>query len=149
MNVILNYFDLNRRAARSVKQVEGFPIKREGEKDVAPLSTRKKREPRPAHLTRAPRMPLWQQLLLYFGVVIGVIFSSAVMQFKSGQPISLNITLTTIFVSIIVGLIIIPLAFERLSIKPDSPLIVRFGLFVQHGVFWQVILGLIGKTLIS
>lgn len=149
MNVIRNYFDLNRQAARSVKQVEGFPIKKEGGEDVGPLSTREKREPRPAPLTKAPKMPLWQQLLLYLGVVIGVIFSSAVMQFKSGQPISLNITLTTIFVSIIVGLIIIPLAFERLSVKPDSPFIVRFGLFVQHGVFWQVILGLIGKAFIS
>jgi hypothetical protein len=149
MNVIPNYFDLNKRAAKSVKRIEGFPIKKKGEKDVGPLSTQEKREPRPAHLKKAPKMPLWQQLLLYLGIVIGVVFSSAVMQFKSGQPISLNISLTTIFISIIVGLIIIPLAFERLNVKPDSPLIVRFGLFVQHGVFWQVILGLIGKALIS
>jgi len=42
--------------------------------------------------------------------------------------------------------VIIPVVFEKLSVRPDAPFIVRFGLFVQNGVFWQVIIGSIGKT---
>lgn len=93
-------------------------------------------------------MSVWDQIIMYFGVVLGVVFSSAVQQFKPGSDVNLKetVTLSTLLVAALVALVIIPLVFQKLSIRPDAPFIVRFGLFVQNGVFWQVIVSSIGKT---
>jgi hypothetical protein len=85
---------------------------------------------------------------MYLGIVIGIFFSTFLHQLESGQEIIFTFHLTNLIVSCIVGLLIIPVAYEKLKIKSDSPFIVRFGLFVQNGVFWQVIVGSIGKTMV-
>jgi hypothetical protein len=91
-------------------------------------------------------MSLGEQLLMYFGVVIGVVFSSVVQQFKSGQVIGLKISLASLLVAGVIALVIIPVVFQKLTVRPDAPFLVRFGLFVQNGVFWHVITSSIGKT---
>ncbi len=90
---------------------------------------------------------VWDQALMYLGVFIGVLFSSAVAQFKSGNRISFNIGLATIVVSAVVALIVVPQAFEKLKMQPSAPIIVRFGFFVQNGVFWRVIFEAVGKAI--
>lgn len=78
-----------------------------------------------------------EQFLMYFGVVLGVYFSGLIR----GQE-----SKTTLLLSALIGLVIIPIAFEKLSVNPKAPLLVRFGLFVQNGVFWDVLFGAIGKV---
>ncbi len=82
-------------------------------------------------------MSLAEQLLMYCGVVLGVYCSGLVR----GQE-----TKTTLLLAGLIALIIIPIAFEKLHIDPKAPFLVRFGLFVQNGVFWDVLFGVLGKV---
>lgn len=138
-----SYFNLNERALSAHKAL--------------PLSTRRKAaRRRPAAKKRAaaaptppppPHMPLWEQLVLYIGTVVGVIFSSAVMQFEPGESIPITISWASVLISSVVALVIMPIAFEKLRVRSDSPFIFRIGLFVQHGVFWQALVGAAGKAI--
>ena len=92
-------------------------------------------------------MPLWEQGLLYAGVIIGVLFSSTIAQFQKGMVALPTLGLGTVLVAAVVALIIIPVVFDKLKVSPGAPLIMRFGLFVQHGAFWHIILTAIGKTI--
>jgi len=130
---IIEYFNLNRRARRAAPQagaVENQLLQSAGGGGAA-----------------APRISIWEQLLMYLGIVAGVLFSSAVSQFKTGESISLKFTVGTIVVSLVVAFVILPTAFEKLSVKLDAPLLVRVGLFVQHGVFWNVLFAAVGKAI--
>ena len=93
------------------------------------------------------QMPFSEQILLYIGTVIGVIFSSVIMEFKSGNAVSLaGFNITTLLISAVIALFIIPVVYEKLKVMPDTPILVRFGLFVQQGVFWQVAFSAIGAA---
>ena len=95
----------------------------------------------PPELSPPPQMPLWEQLLMYFAMMIGVIFSSAVMQFKSGEVDITSLTTARVLISAIVAFVIAPVVFEKLTVMTDAPLLSRLGLFVQHGVFWSFLFG--------
>lgn len=114
---ILGYFNLNSRA-------------RTGE-EMAAIS--------PAHIS------MIHQAVMYIGVLIGILFSTAVGQFQSGEQITLAMNTSKIIVSAVIALMVVPQVYGKL--KPDSPFIVQFGLFVQNGVFWSVAIDLIRKTL--
>ncbi|MFZ1976665.1 MAG: hypothetical protein WAV76_01810 [Bacteroidota bacterium] len=90
-------------------------------------------------------MSLWEQISTYLGIVVGVLFSSAAMQMKSGTPLNLNISFTSILLSLVIAFVILPVAYEKLNVNPASPIMIRIGFAVQHGVFWQVLFGSIGK----
>ena len=144
-----SYFNLNERAL-SAHKVVLLSTRRKAarrrpalKKRAAAVPTKRVTPPPPP----PPHMPLWEQLLLYFGAVIGVIFSSAVMQFESGRAVFINISWTTVLISSVVALAIMPIAFEKLRVGTDGPLFFRIGLFVQHGVFWQVLFGAAGKAI--
>jgi len=94
-----------------------------------------------------PPMPLWEQAVLYLATAVGVIFSSAVLGFKTGKPQVLDLSLYTIVVSLIIALILMPYAFQKLGAQTDAPMIARLGLFVEHGAFWPVLLTVIGRVL--
>lgn len=80
-----------------------------------------------------------EQLFMYAGTVIGVIFSSGVTQFgRTANPFA-SIGWRTVLLSAIVSLIVIPRIYEKLKVQPNTPFLIRFGLFVQHGVFWNVL----------
>jgi len=133
MKPLLRYFDLN---ARATNRVSGSQVA----SDEAMLQAA-------GNGQEDPRIPLWEQMLMYFGILIGVLFSSAATQFKSNSPKPISFTMGTIAVSMVIAFVVVPAAFEKLQIKPDSPLIVRFGIFVQHGVFWNVLFTAAGKAL--
>ena len=69
------------------------------------------------------------QLLMYLGVLVGVYFSGMIRAQSSKS---------TFVLAAFIALTIVPVVFEKLSINPKAPLLVRFGLFVQSGVFWDV-----------
>lgn len=149
MNRILTYFDLNNRQATTPFSLGPNPQPEPavvGENvlpdfQAVPFGASRKRGAR--HATRD--LALWEQIVFYIGTVIGVLFSSSIIQFQAGKIVTLTITVTTIILAAIVGLILMPF-IEKKGIKDDSPFIIQFGLFVQAGVFWSVIFTLIGKA---
>ena len=139
-----DYFNLNSsQAKKKPKIVEDEPIRRSEESERLREESPRRIEP----TATIKRINLFEQLLMYFGIAIGVFFSSYIDNFKAGESFSLVINWNTIIISMIVSLIIIPFVYNKLQIKSGTPFIVRFGFFVQNGVFWQVILEAIGKTI--
>lgn len=81
-----------------------------------------------------------QQVFMYLGVFIGVLFSAGVNQFRSGESITFGLTVGKFMMSAIIALITIPIVYEKLSLNPGKPFLYQFALFVQNGVFWNVLL---------
>jgi hypothetical protein len=139
----LSYFDLN--------------IRSENTKRKLLYDTFKVIEPDRGHFVEAVPPPeekfpikkfgIPQQITMYLGVLIGVIFSTAVNSYNQTGMININITLVQIGLSFIIALIIVPNVYERLSIQSDSPFIVQLGFFVMNGITWQVIMGTVGKAI--
>ena len=136
MKSLLRYFDLNVRAADVALNDRGV-----SENDMLQAAGRARRG------RGDTAMPWWEQILMYLGIAIGVFFSSAVTQFKTSAPKSITFTVGTIAVSLVIAFVVVPVAFERLQLKSSSPFIVRFALFVQNGVFWNVLFAAAGKAL--
>ncbi len=152
MNAILAYFDLNNREA--ITPLSSVPTGQHEQVVVGdnsfpeaiqpvPFGAGRRRTKQTRHAARA--LGLWEQAVFYLGTVIGVLFSSSVIQFQSGKAVNFNITASTVILSAIVGLILMPFIGKK-GIKPDSPFVVQLGLFVQAGVFWSVVFTLIGKA---
>jgi hypothetical protein len=120
---MLGYFDLNQRTKSAFKK----EAEAKGMLGDKPLS-------------------LWRQLLLYFGVLVGVVFSSAVDKFKAGENIAISFSPIVLLVAAVVALMLVPLVYQKLAVQPNSPLIVQLGLFVQSGVFWHTIVSTIAKA---
>ena len=89
---------------------------------------------------------LVHQIVMYLGTFMGVLLSTAVTHFRSGNA-DLTITVGEVVVSAVIAFIIVPLVYEKLIVNPKAPFIVQFGLFVQNGVFWHILIDSIGSTL--
>jgi hypothetical protein len=149
MNPILNYFNLNRRINIKpvlVEEIDQSSL--EGSTLASPslpfAAPRSEQESTKAQAS-IDLIPIWQQIIFYLGTVVGVLFSSSIMQFQAGRAVTTSFTLITIFLSAVIALILMPVTYEQ-AIKPDSPFIVQLGLFVQAGVFWSVVFTTIGRT---
>lgn len=139
------HFDLNDRACkaqrRSTVTVKG------GLPKVFSSKTGCHLEWESAALEReSPCMSAVRQLVMYVGVFVGVLFSTAVNHFRTGS-VDITITLGEVVASSVVALVVIPIVYEKLNPNPKAPFIVQFGLFVQHGVFWHVLIDSIGNAL--
>jgi hypothetical protein len=98
-----------------------------------------------AHRGASAAIPPAEQLAIYAGCLLGVLFGAAVR--GGGSTAVPAITWAGIGLAAVVALAILPLAFERLSVRPRAPLLFRVGLAVQQGVFWQVLLAAAGRSL--
>jgi hypothetical protein len=88
-----------------------------------------------------------RQVVFYLGVVLGVILSPTVTTLLSGGKLAFTTPLAIeIIISLVIGLLVMPQAYEKLKLEPKAPFVVQFGLFLQSGVFWQVALNLLGKA---
>jgi hypothetical protein len=97
------------------------------------------------HLTlHYPDLATIDQVFMYLGILLGVIFSASVQQAQKGGPLQVNVSKGMVATSAVIALLVMPYVFRQ-SIDPTSPFLVRFGLFVQNGVFWQVALGAASK----
>ncbi len=130
---MLNYFNLNKRAGKKSGTTSTAVIERESVADC--------------DVHRKEAYTLAKQIFMYLGTLIGVVFSNAVDDFRTGKETSLGITSTEILVSAVIALIIIPAVYEKLKLDPKAPLLVQFGFFVQNGVFWQVLISYVGRVL--
>ena len=144
---MIDYFNLNDRV-RKAQDNGGKTLVVTGSPEVFPESgahlewdsTALDIEEIPGFLT------LVNQGLMYCGTFLGVLLSSAVSHFRSGS-VDLTLTLGEVTASAVVAFVIIPLVYEKLSLNPKAPFIVQFGLFVQNGVFWHVLIDSIGRAL--
>jgi hypothetical protein len=100
-----------------------------------------------ADASRESGMSVGEQLLIYAGCLVGVLFGASVRRAGAGSAAVPQITWATTIVSAAIALAILPAAFERLAVRPRSPLLFRIGLAVQQGVFWQVVLDVAGRSL--
>ena len=89
---------------------------------------------------------LANQIFMYLGTFIGVLLSTAVTHFRHGN-LNLTVTLGEIVLSAVVALVIVPVVYEKLNLHPGTPFIVQFGIFVQNGVFWHILIGSVGSIL--
>jgi hypothetical protein len=92
------------------------------------------------------QLSLAHQVLMYVGTFIGVLLSTAVTHFQSGSA-DMTFTLGEVVISAVIAFVIIPVVYEKLQLNPEAPFIVQFGIFVQNGVFWHVLIDSVGSVL--
>lgn len=146
---LLKYFDLNRRSRQAKKRMTQSGEANQEGRSLWGLGDRNSsmEQPRTNVLSSCwlvftqkaeGQLSIAEQLLMYCGVLLGV-YCSGVIRGQDFRP--------TLFLASVTALLIVPITFEKLNINPNAPLLVRFGLFVQNGVFWDVMLQAIGGGL--
>ena len=93
-----------------------------------------------------PRLSAVRQVMMYIGVFTGVVFSTAVNHLRSGTP-EFSVTFTEAALAAVIALVIVPVVYEKLKLHPETPFIVQFGVFVQNGVFWHILIDSVGRIL--
>ncbi len=137
---MFKYFDLNNRVSKAWSQISeaSSEIRTEAEGEI-------KKEEEKKQMVPSVKLSPIRQILMYLGIFIGILFSSAVNQFAKGGSVSITINIGILVISAIISFMIIPNVYEKLKLNPGAPFIVQFGIFVQNGVFWHVIFNSIGK----
>lgn len=150
---ILSYWDLNQSLKLPFVSRE-LPVYAAGdgssktEHAITPEEIEELTKKKSIYTARHKTLSVGEQLIMYFGTVIGVLFSSAITS-ADATPFQLAaITPSSVMFALIVALVIMPIEFKQLGIKRNTPAIIRLGIFVQSGVFWQVLLGF-GHALIT
>jgi hypothetical protein len=136
------YFNLNERVKKAWENNNGGSL-RDGTISAAYQETK---ELDTSELGDLPYLPVLRQVLMYFGAFVGVLLSSAIMQFRSGA-LNPAISIPEVILSAIVAFVIIPVVYEKLNLNPDAPFIVQFAIFVQNGVFWHMLIDSIGAVM--
>ncbi|MGC1120638.1 MAG: hypothetical protein WBA22_06050 [Candidatus Methanofastidiosia archaeon] len=136
------YFDLNERVKRAWENNNGGSL-HNGTVAAALQETEELDIP---ELGNLPYLTVLRQVLMYFGAFVGVLLSSAIMQFRSGQ-LDPAISIPKVILSAAVAFVIIPVVYEKLNLNPDAPFIVQFAIFVQNGVFWHMLIDSIGAVM--
>ena len=130
----MKYFDLNERVQKGLRNNGGVVIERaDSNTNLSPD-------------LKIPVLSFPHQLLMYLGTFLGIVFSTAISQFRSGS-MHLEFPIGEIILSAVIAVVIIPLVYEKLMLNPRAPLIVQFGIFVQNGVFWHVLIDSVGSLL--
>ena len=136
------YFDLNERVKKAWENNNGGSL-HHGTMAAAHSETEKLDTPEPDEL---PYLSILRQVLMYLGAFVGVLLSSAIMQFRSGAA-DPAISIPEVILSAAIAFVIIPVVYEKLNLNPDAPFIVQFAIFVQNGVFWHMLIDSIGSVL--
>ncbi|MBU7046660.1 MAG: hypothetical protein HXS54_09510 [Theionarchaea archaeon] len=135
------YFSLNDRARRAWNNNGG---KVAVDRDLPVFFSQLENET--LENTEVPTITLIHQIVMYLGTFMGVLLSTAVTHFRFGNA-DLTITVSEVILSAVIAFIIVPLVYEKLIVNPKAPFIVQFGLFVQNGVFWHILIDSIGNIL--
>jgi hypothetical protein len=136
------YFDLNERVKKAWENNNGGSL-HNGTVAAAIQETEELDVPEPDDL---PYLSVLRQVLMYLGAFVGVLLSSAIMQFRSGA-LNPAISIPEVVLSAAVAFVIIPVVYEKLNLNPDAPFIVQFAIFVQNGVFWHMLIDSIGAVM--
>ena len=135
------YFDLNKRALKGRERFIKLGSREVTQKKPSLLGFRiQNSKTQPENQSKdLGGLSLSRQIFMYIGVFVGVLFSPLVDQIKQGGHASISFPLGQIVASSIIALVIIPTVYEKLNLNPQAPFIVQFGILVQNGIFWQVI----------
>jgi hypothetical protein len=83
------------------------------------------------------------QALMIIGVLIGIVFSKAVLQKAEEGIVSnplQNLTRYDLIIDLILALFITPYVYNNtLKLDPSLPFLIRFGLYLQAGVSYPII----------
>ena len=104
-------------------------------------------EPTVAASGGADKISPLEQFVLYLATAVGVVFSAAISEFRDGNVPSFEFSWILIVVALVIALLLMPETVKRLAVHKRAPMIVKLGLFVQAGVFWEVIAEGISKAL--
>jgi len=137
---MFKYFDINNRAQKAWGQRSETTtgIRTEAEAEITKEEEKRQMAP-------SVKLSPLKQIFMYLGILLGVLFSSAVNQFAKENSISITINIGILLISAIIAFMLIPIVYEKLKLNPEAPLLVQFGIFIQNGVFWHVIFNSIGK----
>lgn len=140
---LLRYFDLNYRLERARKRQNFVRENHSKSQEEQPkrnfwFNVNPQEEEQEGDPEEDVPLAFSEQILMYLGVLLGVCFRDLMLE-KEAQ---VNLPFAAM-----IALAVVPIVFEKLSIKPRSPLLFRFGLFVQHGMFWDAILEVAGSNL--
>jgi hypothetical protein len=136
------YFNLNVRARKAWENNNGGTL----HTDTIPAAYPETDQLDISELDDLPYLTVLRQVLMYLGAFVGVLLSSAIMQFRSGQ-LDPAISIPKVILSAAVAFVIIPVVYEKLNLNPDAPFIVQFAIFVQNGVFWHMLIDSIGAVM--
>jgi hypothetical protein len=136
------YFDLNERVKKAWENNNGGSL----HNSTIPAAYQTEKQDTPERSSELPYLSILRQVLMYLGAFVGVLLSSAIMQFRSGA-LNPAISIPEVILSAVVAFVIIPVVYEKLNLKPDAPFIVQFAIFVQNGVFWHMLIDSIGSVL--
>jgi hypothetical protein len=135
------YFDLNERVRKAWENNNGGSLNN----GTIPAAYQNEELDTP-ELGDLPYLTVLRQVLMYLGAFVGVLLSSAIMQFRSGA-LNPAISIPEVILSAAVAFVIIPVVYEKLNLNPDAPFIVQFAIFVQNGVFWHMLIDSIGAVM--
>lgn len=143
------YFDLNKRALKGRQQFMKVDLHGVTKKKSSLMGLELRNEKKPSEIQHEDLdgLSLSRQIFMYIGVFIGVLFSSLVDQFKQGGNVHISFTVGQIIVSSVIALVIIPVVYEKLNLNPHAPFVVQFAIFVQNGIFWQVVIKAISAAI--
>lgn len=154
MASLFDYFDLNvplsstqkSKPEEELENLEISPADKIAEKEEGAAAAAE--PPKPPAIPSpvySVKMKWWEQLIIYLGLALGVLLSTAIEQFKASTSSNINISLSSVILSLVISLIILPYVYGKLNIDPQSPVIMRLSVAVQQGVFWQVLFGAIAS----
>jgi hypothetical protein len=136
------YFNLNDRARKAWENNNGGTL----HTDTIPVAYPETDQLDISEPDDLPYLTVLRQVLMYLGAFVGVLLSSAIMQFRSGV-LNPAISIPEVILSAVVAFVIIPVVYEKLNLNPDAPFIVQFAIFVQNGVFWHMLIDSIGAVM--
>jgi hypothetical protein len=136
------YFDLNERVRKAWENNNGGSLHNDTMAAAYPDTEELNR----SESDDLPYLTVLRQVLMYLGAFVGVLLSSAIMQFRSGA-LNPAISIPEVILSAVVAFVIIPVVYEKLNLNPDAPFIVQFAIFVQNGVFWHMLIDSIGAVM--
>lgn len=91
---------------------------------------------------RTKALSIGQQLLVFGGILVGVILKPAIDTFKTGDSPDLKVTLPMVIVSIVISLVVLAQTYRKEGLHTDAPLIVQIGYAVQNGLFWHTLVSI-------
>jgi hypothetical protein len=78
-----------------------------------------------------------------------VLFSLTVHRTEAWQGGGFHIGTPAVILSAAISVSAIPITYRTLHVPPSTPMAVQFLMFVENGVFWQVITEFIGRAAVS
>jgi hypothetical protein len=154
---LLSYFDLNRRSKESsdklLRKLKAPVLPDDHKKSLSPhgitdiaMSREGTRMTAPAETPALVSLDAKQQIIMYAGILVGVLFSNSINVYTKSGVLGFNMSIIQFIFSMIIAIMIVPSVYSKLSVQSDSPFLVQFGFFVMNGITWQVVMGAVGQA---